>query len=224
MIKILVYSHSSYFDCLDICVHQLTKYGISNFIILADKQYKHYETIIYDDSVSYTERLLSCLKFIKDEFFIFLHEDFILYNNPKLEDLCNTNYEKFDSVRLIRSGVSDITTKLSDNVYKITSEIDYHFAIQATIFRKTYLQTILENNLKLNIWQLESRCQQLAKTFYNVVYWDNKNLRGSCHYDSTIFPYTATAINKGKWNLEYYKELKYLHEELNINSNIRGWV
>lgn len=224
MIKILLYSHSSYFDCLDICVHQLTKYGINNFVILADKPYKDYETITYDDALSYTERLLNCLKSINDEFFIFLHEDFILYDTPKLKDLHEINYKEFDSVRLMRSGVSNVETKIADNLYKITSDADYHFAVQATIFRKSYFKTILENNIKLNIWQLESTCQGLAKTYYNVIYWDNKNLRGSCHYDSTIFPCTATAINKGKWSLEYYGELKSLHEELKIDSNIRGWV
>jgi hypothetical protein len=43
------------------------------------------------------------------------------------------------------------------------------------------------------------------------------------HWDSSIFPYIATAIVKGKWNIgEYEKELKPILDEWNIDVNVRG--
>jgi hypothetical protein len=47
--------------------------------------------------------------------------------------------------------------------------------------------------------------------------------REACIYDSLVFPYVATAINKGKWNLnEYHPELNPMFEEYNINPFERG--
>ena len=221
---VVIYSHSTYFDCLDICISQLVKYKITNFIIFADKQYKSFPTILYDNEVSYSNRLLSCLKIIQDNYIILLHEDFILYDYPKLGLIQSIDYQKFDSVRLIRSGVSDVSHKIGNNMYKIISPNDYHFCIQSSIFKKSYLEIILQNNLNMNIWDLEIKSQNLAKLFNNIIYWDNTNLRGLSHYDSTIFPYTATAINKGKWNKEYFQELSKLHFEYQIDSNKRGWA
>jgi hypothetical protein len=43
------------------------------------------------------------------------------------------------------------------------------------------------------------------------------------HYDSFVYPYVATAINKGKWNLnEYTEELNPIFEEYGINPFERG--
>jgi hypothetical protein len=47
--------------------------------------------------------------------------------------------------------------------------------------------------------------------------------RGLYHYDSFVYPYVATAINKGKWNLnEYTEELNPIFEEYGINPFERG--
>jgi hypothetical protein len=49
--------------------------------------------------------------------------------------------------------------------------------------------------------------------------------RGMYHYDSSVFPYIATAINKGKWNYsEYQTELDSLFAEYQINPFERGIV
>ena len=49
--------------------------------------------------------------------------------------------------------------------------------------------------------------------------------RGLFHYDSLVWPYIATAINKGKWNTsEYSQELDALSKEYNVNLSERGTV
>jgi hypothetical protein len=54
---------------------------------------------------------------------------------------------------------------------------------------------------------------------------ETERLRGKYHYDSEVFPYIATAINKGKWNFsEYQEELSLLFKEYNIDKNLRGII
>jgi hypothetical protein len=53
----------------------------------------------------------------------------------------------------------------------------------------------------------------------------NERRRGIYHNDSSVFPYIATAINKGKWNYsEYEKELNTLFNIYNINPFERGII
>ena len=56
-----------------------------------------------------------------------------------------------------------------------------------------------------------------------LYYYNNEPKRGSNHYDSELYPYIATALVKGKWNLsEYQKELGDLLEEYKLNVSKRG--
>ena len=52
-----------------------------------------------------------------------------------------------------------------------------------------------------------------------------KGSRVGNHHNSWIYPYIATAVVKGKWNVaEYQKELDVLFNEYNINPFERGIV
>jgi hypothetical protein len=56
-----------------------------------------------------------------------------------------------------------------------------------------------------------------------LYYYNEEPKRGGNHYDSSIYPYIATALVKGKWNLsEYKKELGTLLEQYNIDKDLRG--
>ena len=56
-----------------------------------------------------------------------------------------------------------------------------------------------------------------------ILYYNDETKRGMHHYDSSIVPYIASAIVKGKWNIsEYPTELPPLLQKYNININKRG--
>jgi hypothetical protein len=56
-----------------------------------------------------------------------------------------------------------------------------------------------------------------------LYYYNEEKKRGLNHYDSSIYPYIATALVRGKWNLsEYNFELKPLLEKYKIEINLRG--
>ena len=80
---------------------------------------------------------------------------------------------------------------------------------------------MVENLPPMNIWEFEESIVSSGRDF--MVKVGNEKKRGIYHYDSPVFPYIATAINKGKWNMtEYYKELDLLFKEYNINPFNRG--
>ena len=90
---------------------------------------------------------------------------------------------------------------------------------------KSNIQGTLNNlNLKKLILS-HSKTTQLVGDFNFRNIFGNEKQRGIYHYDSLVFPYIATAINKGKWNMsEYSNELDKLFGEYNINPFERGIV
>jgi hypothetical protein len=77
------------------------------------------------------------------------------------------------------------------------------------------------------IWEFEASAQ---KTFRKLglkgAFASRKGpKRGLHHYDSPDFPYVATAIVKGKWNIsEYEKELEGIFDEFDIDKEFRGTI
>jgi hypothetical protein len=56
-----------------------------------------------------------------------------------------------------------------------------------------------------------------------LCHYNNEPKRGENHYDSDVYPYIATALVKGKWNInEYPSELGGLLSINNIDINNRG--
>ena len=54
-------------------------------------------------------------------------------------------------------------------------------------------------------------------------HYDNEPKRGGNHYDTNVYPYIATALVKGKWDIsEYPNELLPILNENNIDLNKRG--
>ena len=100
------------------------------------------------------------------------------------------------------------------------------FAIQPSVCNKEKLMSIYSKTYGNNIWEFESNssmiCEYLGiKTGMTWQECDNK--RGMFHWDSSIYPYFATAIVKGKWyTSDYGDSLRNVVEEHGIDINLRG--
>ena len=82
-------------------------------------------------------------------------------------------------------------------------------------------------NAKANIWELEVKSQKAVKKLKLKAGFSYRKgaKRGVHHYDNDVYPYIATAIVKGKWNLrEYQDELGTLLRQFDINPNARGFI
>ena len=225
-VPIIVYTHTDMKDIWPMFFGQLKKYIGDTKIYVAvnedDTQLSDYIRIIYDDSNQYTQRWKEILEKIEEETFIFLHEDMILFDKVDFQLL-----EKYisyvrdglvESIKLILAGDGfnewDVDKTLVTNQYA-------KFSIQPTITTKKVFEELVNNLPPMNIWNFEEAIVSVGRDF--MVRLGGEKKRGLYHYDSLVFPYIATAINKGKWNLnEYVDELNPMFEEYNINPFERG--
>ncbi len=62
---------------------------------------------------------------------------------------------------------------------------------------------ILRANPNNNIWELEVNSQRVVRKMdlRAAFSYRSGKRRGLHHFDNDIYPYVATAIGKGKWNL-----------------------
>jgi hypothetical protein len=226
---VVIYTHTDMEDVWKIFFGQYKKYMSEYKTYICVNQYHNsipseYIQVYYDDSKTYTEKLVTSLDQINENIILFTHEDMILYSNPNhdlIEKYTNYIFENMaDSVKLLyaEDGSPEIKslfdkTLIINNLSKLS--------IQPTIILKSIMRNIAHDCGKLSIWKFEESIISSGKNFSSRVGGEKK--RGIYHYDSIVFPYIATAINKGKWNMtEYYKELDLLFKEYNINPFNRG--
>ena len=227
-IPLIVYTHTDMKDVWPMFFGQLKKYIGDTKIYVAvnkeDESLSEYNQIVYDDSKLYTQRWVEILELIEEETFMFMHEDMILFDKVDFESL-----EKYigyvkdnlaESIKLILAG--DRFDEWSVDKTLVTNQYA-KFSIQPTITQKKIFQQLVENLPPLNIWQFEDAIVSSGRDFMVKVGTEKK--RGIYHYDSPIFPYIATAINKGKWNMsEYSNELNELFSEYGVMPFDRGIV
>tara|TARA_R100000005_G_C4989375_1_gene197070 strand:+ start:776 stop:1465 length:690 start_codon:yes stop_codon:yes gene_type:complete len=209
--KNIVYSHSDYFDVLDIFLEEQEKFGIEDISICSDVAFddKH-EHFFYSENESYTERLKGCLEQIEDEVVFYQHEDMFLYKFPDHKTL--NDYVKllknsdYSFIRLCRTGKCILNSSYS-NLYNIDSASTDFFAVQPTLWKRKDLIKFLDKAGPDTIWNLELKSNQITHGLKGLMHYNNEPARGG-HFDSTVWPYVATAIVKGGWNFrEYSTEL-----------------
>lgn len=184
---------------------------------------EEYDIKYYDDSKTYTERLVELLNQIEDDLFLFIHEDMFLIDYPQMNYLKRykqlVEEDKADSIKLIPVGSFDNQCIFEPTLYKNSYS---KFSIQPTIIKRNTLLNLVKD-VKLNIWEFENHIMPNEHDYIARIGKEKK--RGVHHYDSSIFPYIATAINKGKWNFtEYSNELIPILQECNIDKNVRGVI
>jgi len=225
-VPIIVYTHTDMKDIWPMFFGQLKKYIGDTKVYVAvnedDTQISDYIRIIYDDTKQYTERWKEILDKVEEETFMFMHEDMILFDKLNFQMLekyvSYVTDEMLDSVKLILAG--DIFEQWPIDNTLVSNQYS-KFSIQPTVTRKDIFKQKVNEVSSLNIWQFEEAITTTGRDFMVRIGGERK--RGLYHYDSLVFPYIATAINKGKWNLnEYMDELNPMFEEYNINPFERG--
>jgi hypothetical protein len=225
-VPIIVYTHTDMKDIWPMFFGQLKKYIGDTKVYVAvnedDTQLSDYIRIIYDDKKVYTERWKEILDEVEEETFMFMHEDMILFDTINYELLekyiTYINNGSAESIKLILAGDTFIKSMIDTTL--VTNEYS-KFSVQPTLTTKKVFREHVDRVSPLNIWQFEEAVTTTGKDFMVRVGGEKK--RGLYHYDSLVFPYIATAINKGKWNLnEYMGELNPMFEQYNINPFERG--
>jgi hypothetical protein len=133
----------------------------------------------------------------------------------RVENIVRTD-PNVDFIKLI--AVNPLGTPVPEmkNIHTIKS--DYYFSVQPALWKVKSFYKLLEG-IDLNIWDLETNIQGKCRTTIKgfCYFTGEEKLRGMVHYDSKIFPYTATGIVKGKWNTaEYPWELMKLFKQYKL--------
>jgi hypothetical protein len=227
----IAYTNSKTSDVWQMFNAQNRKFCSLPLYLISDAKplYGDYDNIfLYKNEQPYWKVWTKVLEHLKPEYFIYLQEDFVLFDKvdeDKLKEYKEfLDYNKeYSFVRLIKSGnLGD--NQVGNNLFEIESGNENIFSMQPTIWRTSdFLK--LYNEVQEPQW-LEPESYRMACIklgLKGVYHYDNEKKRGSAHYDSNVYPYIATALVKGKWNTsEYKEELEPLLTEFNINPYTRG--
>jgi hypothetical protein len=237
MYAAIFYSHSDYSDVWPAMFGQTDKYlpGVRKYLFsdqsTPELHREGWEIIRYDDTMRYQQRMTHCLDLVEEDIVLFHHEDMFLYQEPKREVLDEfielIEEGEVDIVKLIRASYSEHrSAKVTSSEFIYENPQDLQFAIQPSLCDKEKLRLIYDKTSGDNIWEFESNSSAISSYFKiktGMVYTESDIKRGQFHWDSSIYPYIATAVVKGRWNFsDYSKELPPILEEYSIDYEKRG--
>lgn len=233
----ITYTHTDCSDVWPVYFHQMQNFfdlGMRHMVAVNRSHEKlpaHVHPIFYDDCRPYPQRLLSCLDQLDEfDYVLFDHEDMFLYGIPDKEEL-RTYYDyltsgALDHIRLIRGGDCRYEKVQGINsLFRLDLRSKWIFSIQPSLWKRTVLSEVLKANLNVNIWDFELKSQKVVKKMKLKAGFSYRQgaRRGLHHFDNDVYPYIATAIVKGKWNLsEYREELGKMLSMHGIDPNVRG--
>ena len=230
-LTLFTYTNSKAFDLHDCYFDKIKKYfNPQKQFVLCDKHINrdNINLFKYNNNSKYYEQIIKGLNKVETDYIIYSQEDYILFDYVDLNKLKKyisilENDNKISFIRLIYSGIDFTPIEYNEELIYLKEDHQYYFSTQITIWRKQDFKDLFENSKAETVWDEPK----------NSVYLKNLNKIGLCvkekgkqiggHFNSCVYPYIATAIVKGKWNYsEYENELNALHEEYNINKEIRG--
>jgi hypothetical protein len=234
----VVYTHSDYSDVWPAFFGQLEKHlgpFKSNYVFV-DRESKgipsHFQQIIYDETKSYTDRLIECLARIPANTILFQHEDMILFRTPRAASLVELIEEldcenpRFVAAKLVSGGLfAHLPISRQKGFRKIWAGSPWIFSIQPTLWNKSSLEQLLGLHLNQSIWEFETKAQKsVRKLRFGIISPKrSRSKRGKYHWDNNIYPVISTAISKGKWVFsEYEQELSLITETYSIDPDLRG--
>lgn len=207
------------------------------FSDIEDSIISKYTVIKYDPSEMFRSQYLKCIKQVKEDFVLYLNDDYILYDRvdeEKIKD-CLKILQENDNISCIRftRGPNFTNKKFKDNLYYLTHNQEYFYSQTASLWRRDILEKIhfLGPNKHIGVkgethGHFESDANKICKDLdlLGLIYFDNEQKRGG-HYDSKIFPYIASALVKGHWNIsEYLDELSQLIKDYKIDITKRKFI
>lgn len=230
-LSLLTYTHSKASDVHQPYFDSVKKYfKIDNHVVLSDKIVDNNDIVmaIYDNGENYYQHMLNGLNKVKTDYVIYSQEDYILFNQVDIKRI-NELISILDSdknisfIRLIYSGIDFNLVDYDDNLIYLKSDHEYYFSTQITIWRKQDLIDLFTKSKVETIWDEPKNSSHLLELGKIGLCVKDKGEKVGGHYNSSIYPYIATAVVKGKWNYSEYKNhLDFIFTDYNIDKNIRG--
>jgi len=227
--------NSNLWDCH---IGQVHKYMSNMHYIFSDVEVPNTDVtnVLYNSEDKFRTQFLNCLKQVKEEYCLYLNEDYLLYDTPDLEKL--EEYvgilKSLPSLSFIRlaKGIDHFHIPVSPTLNYLDCRNPYFFSQTASLWRTSHLLSIHQHGPDLHIaghnmeQQFETAATNTCRSLgiQGFYHYDNELKRGLHHYDSNVFPYIASALVKGKWCSEYKKELTELLRMYDIDEREREWT
>lgn len=238
-LAIVVNTNFTYSDIWPMFFGQFEKYNLNRFktYVFVDEgdypELSKYNLLYYNKNQCFRDQYLSCIKRVSEEIVLTLNDDYVMLDFDELKEYISI-LESDNNYSFIRFVYIDDNTqiKLTENLYKIPFYSNNLFSQCASVWKTRDLEKVYQIGPKLHIGcrgEIDGHFEQYANQICmsigieGLVVHDNNNKRGIVHYDSVAFPCMSSAIVKGKWNMEYKKELEPLFEKYKINSETRGF-
>lgn len=234
MIGQIAYTNSKCRDLWEMFVIQNRRHCSMPLYVISDKKldvFGYDDIFLYLNSDSYYKVWIEATQKFGEDYFIYLQEDFILYSNVNQEKINEYieflhNHPEYSFVRLLKSGNLH-NKQLSPTLFEIESTNINVFAMQATIWRSADYMRLMDV-AKSPRWletDVDYRNIMISLNMKGAYHYDDEPKRGSAHYNSSVYPYVATALVRSKWNIkEYSYELGKILKEYNIDINKRGII
>ena len=245
-LAVVTWTHTEMEDVFPVYFGNLKKYfpehrSCNNYILI-DKLNENisddYTQLVNNENDTYASRWLGCLDYIKEDYFLYLQEDFILFDEVNVSEFerCLNYLKNSDCscIRFVRSDNSGLEHKKDFNIYQEKEEL--YFTQVASIWKKEHFIEVMEKLNPKTFRDLESggsfAGSRVMKNlgYYSSFYFDESSNRRKlfettdAHWDDKCFPYTATSIVLGRWNMQYSKEINNFSKEYNFNISSRGTI
>lgn len=240
---LVINSNSSNLDCLDIFFSCMEKFvgaaffsKVYLFIDPASHNFPPYaEVVNYKPEDNFRGQMISCLESVSEDVILYCNEDYLFYERANLElaeELLNEIADNdFSFVKFVHTNLEPYE-QYKPNLFLINKHCENNFSQTLSFWKTKDFLRIHEKCPASEIGEkgnelghLEVFAKEICRSLgiSGLCYYNNEKKRGQCHFDSEIFPHTASALVKGKWNLaEYYSELYPLLASNNIPINVRG--
>jgi len=231
MITQIAYTNSNCQDLWEMFIKENRKHTQMPLYMISDKAPENHgyeDVFIYKNEDPYYKVWIDAAQKFGGEYFIYLQEDFVLYddvNQQKIDEYVEflQNNPKYSFVRLLKSGYL-YDKKLTQTLFELECTNLSVFAMQATIWRTAdYIK--LMSLVKDPKW-LETekyRDKMIALNMDGAYHYNGEEMGGQMHNNTSVYPYIATALIRGQWNMgEYGNQLTKILPEYNIDINKRG--
>lgn len=248
-VSLLIYTHSDCEFIFPALIGQINKHVNDINIYFAYNENAPKESlenipdkwikITYDDNLIWTDRVLSLVRKIRDEYILFIHEDWLPIGDVKSEILENVKrfMETIDCGFMMSYSHVYFTEKnkdlyhapygLNDHPLRGTSidtgYQDYRYypmgwhVFQPAIWKKIVLEEFCQKLKKTKVQNEDPECLKFMGTKNCWSVQNSQTVRTIRTMNSLIFPHMH-ALSEGAWNFLKYPELKSLMEKYNINT------
>jgi len=198
---------------------------------------KSYTVLRYNPTSMYRTQFVSCVEQIREEYCIYVSEDCVLYGQPDMGILNDylsiiKSDPNVDFIKLLRGiNYGELQYKDRKDLKRLSNNNDFFYTNLPSIWKTKTILDIHRQGPDLHIGgqqydsQFEPQATEVCRKLgiQGLYCYHGENKRGQHHYDSIVWPFIATALVQGKWNMaEYPRELGNLLSEYSIDPDIRG--